>query len=402
MAVIALVISNAVAMKPLGRYGFKSNFGANAPLVSILVPARNEAANIRRCVRSLLAQDYRNFELLVLDDGSTDATATILQTLQKEDNTGHLQILTGEPLPPGWLGKNWACHQLAQAAQGRFLLFTDADTVHVLRAVTSAIAALQQERADFLSVFPRQETKSLAERLVVPLVMLYVVGLLPTWLVKSNPDPRFSAANGQFMCFRREAYQKCGGHAGVRNLILEDVQLGRRVKADGLKQILPDGTDSVTCRMYSRQNEVWQGFSKNFYAFFDYNPKWFGLFLGVNVLAYIGPYFWLLLGWLTHQPGSLAWLGLPLFQIVLAWLTRLVLAIRWGFRGIDIFLHPFSIAMMCAIGVNSMRWRNKGTQWKGRLYKPDQPYQASQPAPLNQASQPDLPEQSELPDSDVE
>ncbi len=367
--VAGMTLSNAFVMKPLGRYGFKSNFDSNAPLVSILVPARNEAANIRRCVRSLLNQDYRHFELLVLDDGSTDATASILQTLQKEDNTGRLQLLTGDPLAEGWLGKNWACHQLSQQAKGEFLLFTDADTVHGLRAVTSAIAALQQEQADLLSVFPRQETQTLAERLVVPLVIMYVVGLLPTWLVKSNPDPRFSAANGQFMCFRQTMYEQCGGHAAVSNQVLEDIKLGQRVKAIGGKQILPDGTDSVSCRMYRRQNEVWQGFSKNFYAFFDYNPKWFGLFLGLNVLAYVGPYFWLLLGWLTAQPQTLGWFWLPLLQIGLAWFTRLILAIRWGFRGIDIFLHPLSILLMCAIGFNSLRWRRNGTYWKGRVYK---------------------------------
>lgn len=356
-------------MKPLGRYGFKSQFGPAAPLVSILVPARNEASNISRCLRSLLAQDYRNFELLLLNDGSTDSTVTIAETVQKEDGTGKLRLMQGEPLPDGWLGKNWACHQLAQAAQGDYLLFTDADTEHSLRAVTSAVAALQQEQADFLSVFPRQQTVTLAERLVVPLVMLFMVGILPTWQVKNNPDPKYSAAHGQFMFFRRIAYLKAGGHAGVRDMVLDDVKLARRVKAAGCKIVLPDGSDSVTCRMYRNRHEVWQGFSKNFYAFFDFNLKWFSLFLGLNFLGYVSPYLWLLVALLTHQPFSLAWFGLPLLQIFLAWLARLVLAIRFGFKGLDIFLHPLSILTMISIGFNSIRWKRSGTEWKGRVYK---------------------------------
>jgi chlorobactene glucosyltransferase len=367
--VAILVVCNAIAMKPLGQYGFKHKYGPEAPLVSILVPARNEADNIGRCVRSLLAQDYGNFELLILDDNSTDATATIVKTLAKADTSNRVQLLQGAKLAEGWLGKNWACHQLFQAAKGDFLLFTDADTDHGLRALTSAIAAMEQEQADLLSIFPRQQTESLTERLVVPLVIMFLVGLLPTWQIKKNPSPQYSAANGQFMCFRREAYIKCGGHAAVRGIVLEDVKLGQLVKAGGDKQILPDGSDSVSCRMYRQPREVWQGFSKNFYAFFGFNLKWFSLFLGINFLGYVAPYFWLLLAWLTHQPTTLAWYGLPLLQILIGWLTRLILATRWGFRGIDIFLHPCSILAMCAIGFNSIRWRRNGTRWKGRLYK---------------------------------
>lgn len=367
--VAGMVICNAFTMKPLGRYGYRANFGENAPLVSILVPARNEAANIARCVRSLIKQDYPNFELLILDDDSSDGTATIVETLQHEDKTGRLILLAGKPLPDGWLGKNWACYQLSQATHGDFLLFTDADTDHSLRSVTAAIAAMEQEQADLLSVFPRQETKSLFERLIIPLVTLFVVGLLPTWQVKTNPDPRFSAANGQFMCFRREAYIGSGGHAGIKGQVLDDVKLAQRVKAAGFRQILPDGTDMVSCRMYRNRSEVWRGFSKNFYAFFNYNPKWFLLFLGINLLCYVGPYIWLLIGWLTHQPPVAAWWGLLLLQIGLAWFTRLVLAMRFGFRGLDIFLHAFSIIVMFAIGLNSIQWRFKGTEWKGRIYR---------------------------------
>jgi chlorobactene glucosyltransferase len=199
-------------------------------------------------------------------------------------------------------------------------------------------------------------------------MMLYVVGLLPTWLVKRSKNAAFSAANGQFMFYRRAAYEAIGGHAAVRGAVLEDVIMGQRIKKAGFKQLLPDGTDTVTCRMYHSSQEVWNGFSKNIYAFFGFKLYWIILFLAINLLIFIGPYFCLLFGWLTQRPNNITWLWLPLAQIVLAWLIRLGIAIRFGFRGIDIFLHPISIIYMIFIAINSVRWRKRGVQWKGRTY----------------------------------
>jgi chlorobactene glucosyltransferase len=368
---VVMAVLNFFTLRSLATYGFDQRFTAEAPLVSIMVPARNEAANIARCVRSLLAQDYPNFEVLVLDDNSTDATSAIVEmlTLPADDPRQRLQVLRGKELPEGWLGKNFACHQLYEAARGAFLLFTDADTVHNPNAVSSAVAALYLEDAQFLSVFPLQQTVSLAERLALPLMLAYVYGLLPTWLVKRSPNPAFSAASGQFVLFDRRAYEAIGGHAAVRNVVLEDVTLGRRIKQAGFKQLLPDGRDGVTCRMYRNTEEVWRGFSKNLFAFFNYQKGWLALFLAINLLAFVGPYFWLLLGWLTGQPANGAWLWLPLAQIGLAWLLRIMLCLRYSFRLPDILLHPVSIIYMTAIAINSVRWSRLGTEWKGRTYR---------------------------------
>jgi chlorobactene glucosyltransferase len=365
---VLTIIINYFSFRTLGRYGAGVKFGEDAPLVSVLVPARNEANNIARCLRSLLAQDYPNFEIIVLNDNSTDATPAIAEMLGKDDLKGRLRLADGGELADGWLGKNFACHQLYQLAQGDYLLFTDADTVHGVRSISCGMAALEQEKADLLSVFPRQQTDSLAERLAVPLMTMFVVGLLPIWLVKRSKNPAFSAANGQFMFFRREAYEAIGGHSAVRNKVLEDVILGRRIKQAGFRQVLPDGSDTITCRMYRNFSEVWSGFSKNLFAFFNYKLIWFLLFGVINFCGFVLPYFLLLYGWIAGFYPSAEWLWFPIAQIILAWLVRGLLAVRFGYRLIDFYLHPFSIIFMLIIGYNSIQWHNKGTQWKGRTY----------------------------------
>ncbi len=371
---VVTLLVNLFTFKPLGYYG--SRWGAlpanksEWPFVSILIPARNEAGNIARCVRSLLSQSYANFEIIVLDDNSEDSTSAIVEMLAIPGDDPHrrLRLVKGAPLPKNWLGKNFACHQLSQYAQGDLLLFTDADTFHSVSTLSKAVTALLYEKADFLSVFPRQQTVSLAERLSLPMLPFFVVGLLPIWFVSHSPRPTFSAANGQFMLFRRETYEAIGGHAAVREIVLEDVTMGRLVKKLGFKQILPDGSDLVQCRMYRGSGEVWRGFSKNIFAFFDFKIIWFSLFMGLNLAAFVGPYLWLLLALLTLQPFSLEWYGLPLLQIGLAWFIRLVLAIRFEFRLADAFLHPLSVIYMFIIGINSVKWSRGVSEWKGRKF----------------------------------
>lgn len=366
---LLITLLNFLTLKSLATYGFGQRFTDGAPFVSILVPARNEAGNIAKCIRSLLKQDYPYFEVIVLDDYSEDATFSILEMLRlpSDDPQGRLRLLRGKELPPGWLGKNWACHQLASAARGDYLLFTDADTWHSPNALHSAMAALFMEDAQFLSIFPRQEISSFAERLAVPLVLkFYIYGLLPTWLVARSPRRAFSAANGQFMLFQYEVYQQIGGHEAIRKTLLEDVALGRLVKKSGYKTLLPDGRDSVICRMYRSSLEVWLGFSKNLFAFFNHNLFWLLIFLVFNWLAFLAPYGWLLAGWLRNEPASLEWCWLPLAQIGLGLLMRFLISVREGFNPLDAFLQPFSILYGTAIAFNSVRWYKQGGEWKGR------------------------------------
>ena len=192
---------------------------ADAPLVSILVPARNEARNIEACVRSLLAQDYPRSQLIVLDDNSDDGTGELIRALGLSAESGSRTLLAGQALPAGWAGKNWACHQLVQRARGEFLFFTDADTVHAPGMVSASVAYARERRADLVSAWPRLLTGTLGEQLVIPMILLLGMVLYPHWFVLWLQErPRLAArlparwlrglgaANGQFLFFTRAAY----------------------------------------------------------------------------------------------------------------------------------------------------------------------------------------------------
>ncbi|NTV17690.1 MAG: glycosyltransferase, partial [Chlorobiaceae bacterium] len=255
--------------------GLPGNVPHAGPLVSVLVPARNEELNIERCVRSLLRQNYAPFEILVLDDGSTDATPELLGRLVKESN-GQLRVLQGEPLPEGWHGKSWACSQLGHLAKGELLLFTDADTMHAPDSLHRTVGAMQESGADMLSLMPHQELYSFWEKLVVPLVHVILMCYLPIGLVRKSRNPAFCFANGQFILFRREFYDRIHGHEAVRNALVEDVWLCKAVKKAGGSVVAFNGSDVVSCRMYRNFKEIWEGFSKNLYAALGYSTT--GLF----------------------------------------------------------------------------------------------------------------------------
>ena len=207
--------------------------------VSVLIPARNEAANIGRTVALLLAQVPPPAELIVLDDHSEDATAAI--AVSSAEGNPIFKIICGQSLPPGWMGKNWACHQLAEAARGDLLVFTDADVQWQPGALAALVQQMDALDADLLTVWPTQTTVTWGERLTVPLMALTILGYLPVQLAHDTPYPSAAAANGQCMAFRRRAYAAIGGHAAVRGAIVEDIQLAQRTKAAGWHLRMADG-----------------------------------------------------------------------------------------------------------------------------------------------------------------
>jgi chlorobactene glucosyltransferase len=334
------------------------------PRVSVLVPARNEEDHIGDCVRSLLAQDYPDFEVLVLNDASTDRTGSILDTLSAGDQ--RLRVLAGAGLPDGWLGKHWACQQLAQAADGELLLFTDADTRHGPQSVLHGVAALEAEGADLLTAIPHEETVTLAEQLVVPVVPWSILTFLPLALAFRSPSPTLSATIGQYMLFRTSAYIQIGGHAAVRNDPVDDIALGRRIKAQGFRWRVADATRDVRCRMYQDSHQVFEGFSKNLFASF-----------GHRLLPFIGAWVWLATVFLLPVAVLLAGLlgaSLPALDIVIAGLGVAFALISWslchvrfGFPLHMVLFFPVTMLLALFIAVRSVVLVLRGrTTWRGR------------------------------------
>ncbi|ARM31560.1 glycosyltransferase [Prosthecochloris sp. HL-130-GSB] len=345
------------------------NFPGKGPFVSVLVPARNEEHNIRACIASLLAQDYDLMEIVVLDDGSTDRTLAILQELQGQAGSSRLKIIKGTPLAHDWHGKAWACQQLGHEAKGELLLFTDADTVHAPSSIRRAVAGIDESGADMLSLTPYQEMKTFAEHLVVPVIYFILICYLPLAMVSRSRFLSLCFANGQFIMFRRDMYQRIGGHASVRRDLVEDVWLCKAVKKAGGKVTIYNGTSTVTCRMYRNMKEIWHGFSKNLFAGLGYNTAgMFGLII-MTMMLYILPYFFLFYGLLVSE-YSIALFWLPLFQIKLALINRVLIAVRFRQSLAGSLLHGLSQIALVAIAVNSfyLVTFGKGASWKGRRY----------------------------------
>ncbi|HEY2801113.1 MAG TPA: glycosyltransferase [Chthoniobacterales bacterium] len=350
---------------------------ADTPFVSILVPARNEARRIAPCLRSLGAQNYPHFEVILLDDASEDTTAALAEELGFAA-AGKRRILRGRPLPRGWTGKAWACHQLAENAAGDYLLFTDADTVHEPAMLVTAMREALRTRASLLSLWPRQITRSLGEKAVIPLLYLAAAGMVPHFILRAAQSfPRFAAilprsvlrsygmANGQFLLFRKADYFALGGHAAVRNHLVEDVALGRQIAmrtVEGFRLVNADGTLLVRCRMYENVRDVWLGFTKNCRAAFEASlPSFIGAGL-LQVTVFLVPFA------LLFVPGRQRWLALS--EVLAIYGLRFLYAARYRSTIVGALLHPLGEIIGLLIALNS--WRRSsgaGVEWKGRVYK---------------------------------
>jgi glycosyltransferase involved in cell wall biosynthesis len=321
--------------------------------VSLLIPARNEAHNLAAVLPALSAIDYPQLEVIVLDDDSTDGTATLVRSQGVRDP--RLRLLQGEPLPAGWLGKPWACHQLAEAARGELLIFCDADVTPVPWAIDATVAAMEETGADALSAMARQDLGSWMERALVPLVVhLPVIALLPLPLVARTSSAAVSYGNGQWLAFRRESYRSSGGHAAVRNVVLEDVALARRVKSGGARLVAALGRNALSVRMYGGSREIRDGFAKNLFPLLGGRLVPVALWSGVFVMTAVYP-------WVAAALGSVDAL-VPLGLLVV---LRVVAARTGGHSVASIPLHPVGSVLFMAALVDSALRRGE-VRWKGR------------------------------------
>jgi chlorobactene glucosyltransferase len=344
--------------------------------VSILIPARNESPRITNTLLSILRQTYPDFELLVLDDQSTDNTLQIVQETAQGDS--RLRVLHGEPLPVGWLGKNWACQQLANQAKGEILIFTDADVGWAEDALAKLLAAQTRLDADLLTIWPTQQTVTWSERLVVPMMTFSILAYLPLLAVHHLPWSAFAAANGQCLVFRKSAYQRIGEHAAVHDSIIEDVSLARKIKQHGLHLRMADGANVIKCRMYQGWQEVLHGYAKNILAGHGNKPLFLLLSAIFHWLIFIFPWLWLTFGWLNPAWPTLHLSGWPITPLILVLLgvgVRLLSAAIAKQRKIDALLLPVSVFLMTIIAGQALWWRYKhgGPRWKDRQVAPSHP-----------------------------
>ena len=227
----------------------------NRPQVSVIIPARNEEASLGSCLESLVSQAAIDFEIIVVDDHSTDRTREIAESFPK------VRVIEADPPPPGWTGKNNAVTTGAREARGEWLLFTDADTVHTPGSLGQAVAEAKDNKADVLSYSPEQIAVTFWEMAVLPVVFAELARQYPPSKVSDQNSPE-AAANGQYMLIRREVYDAIGGHAAVASEILEDVALARLVKASG-RNLRFRYSESVRTRMYRNFAQLREGWTKN-------------------------------------------------------------------------------------------------------------------------------------------
>jgi len=335
--------------------------------VSILIPARNESANIAHVIADLLAQDYPCFELIVLDDNSEDDTFLRAQTLL----TGHphAQLLRGTPLPPGWLGKNWACHQLADVARHDRLLFVDADVRWDPGALRALMTHAHDSQADLLTVWPTQITVTWSERLVVPLMSFILLAYLPIAWAHDARMRAAVAANGQCLLFRRAAYLGINGHHHVRSSVLDDVHLAYAVKQAGYRLRMVDGGGLISCRMYHGWQSVIEGYTKNILAAHGSSTPGLLVSTLLHLGIFVAPFPLLLWTWFNAPLWVALWAAV---LIALGMGIRGLTAHTAGLRVRDALLMPISVLILAAIALHAIwaRYRHGGPSWKGHRITP--------------------------------
>jgi chlorobactene glucosyltransferase len=359
---LILSLSNIVWLR-LGTFRPRITRGR---MVSVLVPARNEEKNLPACLDSLLTQSYSRYEIVVLDDQSTDETGRIAADYARRF-PDRVRAVRGEPLSGDWFGKPHAMQQLARHARGEYLLFTDADTVHGPESVAWAVTNMEAHRADCISGFVFQEMNTMGERCIVPATYIMSAMLLPLWLITALPLPGLSFAVGQVILFRRRAFEAIGGYERVRGTISDDLAIAREVKKAGFREAFLDIRRHVRCRMYDGYRASFNGISKNIYDIARHRSIFFAaavtLLVGFVLLPLALFPIQVLMG-SPAAPGTLLCIGLfllawslVLYDRGLSWWTPLLYPV--------LFVHLLYMAWW-GIG---QALTGRGVEWKGRTLR---------------------------------
>jgi glycosyltransferase involved in cell wall biosynthesis len=335
--------------------------------MSVLVAAKDEEANIERCVQGLLAQDYPNLQIIVIDDRSQDRTAALIDEYERRDP--RFTALHVRELPPGWFGKSHAMHTGIAQADGAWLCFSDADCAYDSKRLLSAAGRLAaREKIDLLSVLPRLEAHAWWERVIQPVAGGIMVYWYPPQLVNSPRSP-CAYANGAFMLMSRAAYERLGGHASVRQAVNEDMQLARAAKAAGLRLRVIQGGGLLRVRMYEDFHQAWRGWTRIFYGSLGTFKRLLGSVLLLTFIS-LSPYVSLALGPLLSGANRAWVMGAALFAILCQQ------SILWGFYRLTGTPAGYALtypagALFCLLATwNAMRRVLGGVAitWRGTTY----------------------------------
>ncbi|MGI9044575.1 MAG: glycosyltransferase [Gemmatimonadaceae bacterium] len=344
---------------------------ADAPLVSVVIPARNEEVNIERCVASVLSADYPRLEVIVVDDHSSDRTGEIARALASGDT--RLRVIGNAPLPEGWFGKQWACRTGAEESRGSIILFADADTVHSSDLITRSVNAMRRREADLFTVAGKQEIVTFWEKLVQPQIFeLMAIRFGGSEAMTRSKSVDSKIANGQCIFVRRDVYDEMGGHALVKSHVADDMMMARRYFAAGKRVVAMLGLSQLSTRMYRSLGELIHGWGKNvFAAGIDSAPLgalgrfFFPVMLPLAPLLRVIPALVLF---------AAIFAGVPAPLVIWAAIAQVCLLVWWLFIYTMIDESP-AYALLTPLGAAVVSWiflravvRGKRVSWKGREY----------------------------------
>lgn len=348
-------VANFVLVHRLRAQG--AGGGGQGPFVSIVIPARNEARAIESTLRAFLAQDYERFEVILVDDRSSDGTGDIARAI----GDPRLVVIAGEETPAGWLGKPWAMEQGSRAARGELLLFVDADVHYAPAALRAAVAHIEREPGiAMLALLPHFDMRGFWENIAMPALAMFAFSLMPAWLSNRTRIVMLAVGAGTGNLVRRDAYEHCGGHEALKDAVVDDVGLARLLRREGFVTEGVRADELVSVRMYHGAGEILRGFTKNAFAVVNRSYVLAVPFVIVNSLIGLVPYFIAL----TGDRFAIA-------TVVLISVVRVVVfgALRYPIL-YAIFGHPLMAAFWLVIFIRSV-WKTgirRELEWRGRTY----------------------------------
>ncbi len=336
---LIITVTNVINMRVVRLNGAASVYES----VDILIPMRNEEANVEACLKAVLNSELlESSKVYVLDDASEDQTSDLISSFK-------VHKLQGSALPAGWLGKNWACYNLAKSSNGDFLVFLDADVRLHPYAISSALTKMNALNWDYISPYPKQLAGTFIEKLIQPLLQWSWLASVPLRIAEKYPNRSMTIANGQFLIIKRSAYEQIGGHSAIANEVLDDLEIARLLIASGFKGGVADGSSVASCRMYKTSEELINGYTKSLW-------KAFGGTTG-TIAALI----------LLVMTGVIPYLGFGAPALFI-FLSRVLAAIKTKSNPGYALLHPIAILVLLYLIVLSSVRKSRGTlQWRGRV-----------------------------------